>query len=169
MDGDTKLDRSLPTAAVVYNPVNVPVPALRAAVAAAEREPGWGSSHWFETGRDEGGSAATRKAIAVSPGVVLAAGGDGTVRAVAEELHGSIATPPLDFLGRDRTLHAQVRITSDQKTPATATQLLRSFDELVDPLLAVKPRGEQDDRVLEVSGPLALPSLHVDASAGNDQ
>jgi len=88
MDGSaTKAESSQPVAAVVYNPVNVPVASLRAAVATAEREHGWAASRWFETSSDDGGGAATRAAIATSPAVVLAAGGDGTVRAVAEQLH----------------------------------------------------------------------------------
>lgn len=76
-------------AAVVYNPIKVDVDLLRDAVAAAESREGWRKSVWLETTTGEPG--ATQAASAVSDGVdvVLAAGGDGTVRAVAQGLRGS--------------------------------------------------------------------------------
>jgi diacylglycerol kinase family enzyme len=74
-------------AAVVFNPVKVSERTLRDAVAAAEREHGWASSLWFETGEDDAGVAAAQSAAAANPAVILVAGGDGTVRAVAQEIH----------------------------------------------------------------------------------
>lgn len=71
-------------AAVVVNPVKVDVDALRAAVADAEQEAGWAPSLWLETSVDDPGQGPARAAIAAGATVVIAAGGDGTVRAVAE-------------------------------------------------------------------------------------
>ncbi len=71
-------------AAVVVNPVKVDVDALRAAVADAEQEAGWAPSLWLETSVDDPGQGRARAAIAAGATVVIAAGGDGTVRAVAE-------------------------------------------------------------------------------------
>src|SRR5690606_1059326 len=62
---------------------------LRAAVAEAEREAGWAESLWLETTVDDPGTGQARDAAAQGAEVVLAAGGDGTVRAVAEGLRGS--------------------------------------------------------------------------------
>ncbi|GAA2175619.1 hypothetical protein GCM10009846_26210 [Agrococcus versicolor] len=76
-------------AAVVFNPVKVREAVLRAAVEAAEREHGWAPSLWFETGAADAGAAAAREAAAQHPDVILVAGGDGTVRAVAEAMHAS--------------------------------------------------------------------------------
>lgn len=76
-------------AAVVYNPVKVPLDRVRRAVAAEERRHGWGSSRWYATGRSDSGSRAAEDALAEAPAVVLVAGGDGTVRAVAEAVYES--------------------------------------------------------------------------------
>jgi diacylglycerol kinase (ATP) len=76
-------------AAVVYNPVKVNLDDLKAAVARAEQDAGWGESMWFETTEEDPGGGQTTKAIEQGADVVMAAGGDGTVRAVAESLRGS--------------------------------------------------------------------------------
>ncbi len=76
-------------AAVVYNPIKVDIDRLRHAVAAAESREGWRKSVWLETTEAEPGAEQARQAVAGGVDVVLAAGGDGTVRAVAEGLRGS--------------------------------------------------------------------------------
>ena len=81
--------RSLPVAAVVYHPLKTDLPALRSAIAHHEHQAGWGPTRWYETDAEDAGIAATRRAMAEGASVVLASGGDGTVRAVAEALRGS--------------------------------------------------------------------------------
>ena len=76
-------------AAVVYNPVKVDLARLRASVAAAELSAGWATTQWFETSVDDVGQAATQRALDANASMVVSAGGDGTVRAVAEALRGS--------------------------------------------------------------------------------
>lgn len=76
-------------AAVVANPAKVDVGALRAAVEAAEAAHGWAPSRWHETTEDSPGTELARLAVADGASLVLAAGGDGTVRAVAEGLRGT--------------------------------------------------------------------------------
>ena len=83
-------------AAVVYNPVKTDVGRLRAAVAAEAAEAGWAESLWFETSVDDPGQRVTRQALRHGVDLVLAAGGDGTVRAVAEALRA--AEVPLGIL-----------------------------------------------------------------------
>jgi diacylglycerol kinase (ATP) len=78
--------RSTRRAAIVYNPLKVDKRKLRASVAAAEKLAGWSRSLWFETTADEAGGGLAKQAAAEGVEVVLAAGGDGTVRAVAEGL-----------------------------------------------------------------------------------
>jgi len=78
-----------PHAAVVVNPVKVDVVKLRASVDAAAAAAGWGSSLWFETTTTDAGQSVTRQALRQGASVVIAAGGDGTVRAVAEGLRDS--------------------------------------------------------------------------------
>jgi diacylglycerol kinase family enzyme len=77
------------TAAVVYNPIKVNLKQLKAAVKLAESQSGWSKSLWFATSVLDPGGAVTHDALAKGADVVLAAGGDGTIRAVAESLRGT--------------------------------------------------------------------------------
>jgi diacylglycerol kinase (ATP) len=77
------------TAAVVYNPVKVDIADLRGVVDAQAEQAGWAPSLWFETSEEDPGGGQARQAVADGADVVLAAGGDGTVRAVAEALRGT--------------------------------------------------------------------------------
>lgn len=75
-------------AAVVYNPVKVELADLKAAVAA---EPGSAgrSVRWLPTSQDDPGQGPARSAIDDGASLVIVAGGDGTVRAVAEVMRGT--------------------------------------------------------------------------------
>ena len=76
-------------AAVIYNPIKVDLTKLRREVAKSEKTAGWLSSVWLPTSVDDVGTGQALQAIAEGVDVVLVAGGDGTVRAVAEGLRGS--------------------------------------------------------------------------------
>ncbi|MEO6115537.1 MAG: diacylglycerol kinase family protein, partial [Pseudolysinimonas sp.] len=76
-------------AAVIYNPIKVDLTKLRREVAKSEKASGWLGSLWLPTDVDDIGTGQARRAIAERVDVVLVAGGDGTVRAVAEGLRGS--------------------------------------------------------------------------------
>ncbi|MFN3949819.1 diacylglycerol/lipid kinase family protein [Microbacterium sp.] len=73
-------------AALVYNPTKVEQDALRARVAELSAEAGWAEPLFYETTVDDLGDDATRAALDEEVDAVLVAGGDGTVRAVAEAL-----------------------------------------------------------------------------------
>lgn len=73
-------------AAVIVNPVRVDAARLRAALVAEERRQGWRPHLWFETTPEDPGGQAARSALGHDPALVIVVGGDGTVRAVAEEL-----------------------------------------------------------------------------------
>lgn len=79
-------------AAVVYNPVKVDLDALKTAVAAEEKTGAWGTTLWFETTEDDPGQGPTKQALGAGATMVIVAGGDGTVRAVAEALFESEAS-----------------------------------------------------------------------------
>jgi diacylglycerol kinase family enzyme len=76
-------------AAVVYNPTKVKLKVLKATVKAAEVEAGWKKTLWFETSVEDPGGGVTKRALELGVDVIMAAGGDGTVRAVGEALRGS--------------------------------------------------------------------------------
>ena len=67
-------------AAIVVNPVKVDTKALRAAVAESAERYEWPEALWFETTVDDPGAGQTKEAIAAGATMVIAAGGDGTVR-----------------------------------------------------------------------------------------
>ncbi|WP_220347327.1 diacylglycerol/lipid kinase family protein [Microbacterium bovistercoris] len=76
-------------AAVVYNPVKVPLDQIRRAVGEQERAHGWEPSRWYETSSEDSGVRAAEDALAGDPTLMIVAGGDGTVRTVAEVVHGT--------------------------------------------------------------------------------
>ncbi|MCU1438158.1 MAG: diacylglycerol kinase [Naasia sp.] len=81
-------DSALKTAAVVYNPIKVDLDVLRDAVNREAAEAGWAETLWFETSVEDVGQGATKQALDQGADLIIAAGGDGTVRAVAEAVRG---------------------------------------------------------------------------------
>ncbi|MEO5534736.1 MAG: diacylglycerol kinase family protein [Pseudolysinimonas sp.] len=75
------------TIAVIYNPVKVKREELSAALDAGRGS--WGEPMWLETTEDDAGEKVTARAVKAGVDLVIAAGGDGTVRAVAESLRGT--------------------------------------------------------------------------------
>lgn len=100
-------------AAVVYNPVKVDIDALRAAVDREERDAGWEPTLWFETSVEDPGGGMTRDAVEAGASVIVAAGGDGTVRAVAEAMHDSDARLALLPSGTGNLLARNLNLTLD--------------------------------------------------------
>jgi YegS/Rv2252/BmrU family lipid kinase len=77
-----------PLAAVVVNPVKVD-DAVRVQVSAVCTGLGWAPPLWLPTSQEDPGTGQARLAVERGADVVVAAGGDGTVRAVAEALAGT--------------------------------------------------------------------------------
>lgn len=90
-DADADADAEHPgrTAALVYNPTKVDADVLRQAVARLSAGAGWSEPLFYETTVDDLGDDVTRQALDEGADAVLVAGGDGTVRAVAEAMSGS--------------------------------------------------------------------------------
>ena len=74
--------------AIVANPVKVS-DGFRGAVTEALREAGWAEPLWLETRENDPGRSMTATAVAEQVDLVIAAGGDGTVRVVADGLAGT--------------------------------------------------------------------------------
>lgn len=118
--------------AFVANPSKPDVPALRAAVLRASAAQGLPEPLWFETTIEDPGVGQARDAVAQGADVVVAIGGDGTVRAVAEGLVGTGVPMGLMPLG-------------------TGNLLARNLDlPLSDPLAALQIALHGRDRTIDV-------------------
>ncbi|KAM9863430.1 diacylglycerol kinase family protein [Leucobacter sp. BZR 635] len=85
------------TVGLVWNPSKIEEAELRQAVDAALTEAASDAQvRWFETTKEDPGQGAAAAALADGCDIVVAAGGDGTVRAVAEALGGS-GSPAADL------------------------------------------------------------------------
>ena len=71
-------------AAVVYNPIKIDLDAVKAVVTAEEQAAGWPETLYFPTSKEDPGRGATAAAVEAGATLIIAAGGDGTVRAIAE-------------------------------------------------------------------------------------
>lgn len=76
-------------AALIYNPIKVDEKRLRAWVRDFSKDAGWGDPAFYPTTITDAGQEVTRDALERQVDVVLVAGGDGTVRAVAETMAGT--------------------------------------------------------------------------------
>ena len=76
-------------AALIYNPIKADADELKRLVKQAERAHGWDECVWFETTAEEPGGSQAREALEQKADLVIAAGGDGTVRVVAEVMRGT--------------------------------------------------------------------------------
>ena len=101
------------TAAVIYNPIKVDLDELRAEVGRQQRAAGWGESIWIATTEDDPGQGAAREAIEAGATMVIAAGGDGTVRAVAEGLQKTSISLALLPSGTGNLLARNLGLTLD--------------------------------------------------------
>jgi diacylglycerol kinase (ATP) len=81
-------ERSERCCAVVYNPIKVSQE-LRDAIKRQAATTGWTDSIWFPTPQEDPGPAITAEVVSADIDRVIAAGGDGTIRIVADRLAGS--------------------------------------------------------------------------------
>lgn len=73
-------------AAVVLNPSKIPdVPDFKARLRTEAERQGWDEPRWFETTVEDPGHGQAQEALEAGADLIIAAGGDGTVRAVCEE------------------------------------------------------------------------------------
>jgi diacylglycerol kinase family enzyme len=100
-------------AAVVYNPIKVDLPAIRAVVAAEQTAAGWGETLWFETTAEDPGQGMTKAALAEGAVMIIVAGGDGTVRAVAEAVSEQPVSLALLPSGTGNLLARNLKLTLD--------------------------------------------------------
>ena len=136
------------TAAVVYNPIKVDLDALRAAVDAAAERAGWGESRWYETSVEDPGEGMTRQALDDGADVVLAAGGDGTVRAVAQGLRDSGVPIGLLPSGTGNLLARNLNLSLDKLEESVATAFEGTDREIDLGIVEVRRPGGKRDRLV---------------------
>ncbi|MDJ0324716.1 diacylglycerol kinase family protein [Cryobacterium sp. PH31-AA6] len=109
------------TAAVIYNPIKVDLDAIKAAVATEEAAAGWRATQFFPTSVDDPGQGAAQEALDAGVDLVIVAGGDGTVRAVAEIVHESAASLALLPSGTGNLFARNLELTLDDVEDAIRT------------------------------------------------
>ncbi|GAA0485610.1 diacylglycerol/lipid kinase family protein [Microbacterium aurantiacum] len=108
-------DRAGKVAALVYNPTKVEADGLRRAVETAARDAGWAEPLFYETTVDDLGDDVTRQALQKGADAVLVAGGDGTVRAVAEAMGGTGVPLTIVPSGTGNLLARNLRLPLDDR------------------------------------------------------
>ncbi|TDE91737.1 diacylglycerol kinase [Occultella glacieicola] len=164
-------DPTVPTGppAFVVNPIKASDPRrLRAAVEQVCAEAGLPEPLWYETTVADPGLGQARDAVAAGASVVVAAGGDGTVRAVAKALIGTTTPMGLLPLGTGNLLARNLDLPIDGtrsliRTAVTGTdhpidigwvrpERLRPTDGEVDPVDGAAPVDEDEHLFLVMAG-----------------
>ena len=150
---------ALPRIAVVYNPIKVDLDVLRAAVGRQEKAQGYAPTLWLSTTIDEPGQAQARRAVQEGVAGILTAGGDGTVRAVAEGLVDSGMPMTLFPAGTGNLLARNLGI-SVNKLEEAVTTIFTGVDRAVDAGIATIRR---DDGSTETHAFVVMIGIGIDA------
>lgn len=146
-------------AAVICNPVKINTARLRAAVDKATAEAGWQPASWFETTPDDPGQAVTAAAMALAPTVLIVAGGDGTVRAVVEQLAGSDLPVAIVAAGTGNLLARNLGLpVSDLEASVRA-----AFTENARRIDVAQARLKREDGTVDAHAFLVMAGLGLDA------
>lgn len=158
----TRGGKSQGRAAVIYNPTKVPDPTtFMRLVNNAVADGGWDPPIWLATAPDDPGRAMARSAREAGVGLVMIAGGDGTVRVVCGELAGSGIRLAIVPAGTGNLLARNLEIPLDY---ARALRLL--VDGEARPLDVVKFTTDDDPDLLEYS--VVMAGVGADAAIMND-
>lgn len=138
-------------AAVVINPMKAPDEQFKANFFQLCAEAGWAEPLWLETSKEDPGAGQTRQALEAGVDVVLAAGGDGTVRAVAEILAGTDMAMGLVLLGTGNLLARNLGM--DVTDPLNAAKdSLNGSEAKIDVVRAVVDHGRHEQLFLVAAG-----------------
>ncbi|MEF3402724.1 diacylglycerol/lipid kinase family protein [Agromyces sp. CCNWLW203] len=147
-------------AAVIYNPTKQGVEALRAAVGAAEERQHFAPSLWIETSADDPGKGMAREALEAGVDLVIAAGGDGTVRSVAAGLRGTGVPLGLVPLGTGNLFARNLEIPVGDQADAVVLAFA-GLDRAVDVIVAEVTRPDGTD---ETHVSLVMSGIGIDAA-----
>jgi diacylglycerol kinase (ATP) len=147
-------------AAVIFNPIKEGVEELRTAITAAEQEHGYGETLWIETTEDDPGRGQAEKASEEGVDLVLAAGGDGTVRSVAEGLGDDKVPVGLIPLGTGNLFARNLDIPVND-IPAAVALAFTGADRSIDVLRA---RVRRPDGTIDTEVSLVMSGIGFDAA-----
>jgi diacylglycerol kinase (ATP) len=137
-------DRPLP--AVVANPTRIE-PGTRRRIEAVCTGLGWAEPLWLETTVADPGTGQARHAVERGADVVLACGGDGTVRAVAEALAGTGVAMGLVPAGTGNLL---ARTVGSPDNVTAATRIALTGDDRKIDVGRIRVDGAENERVFLV-------------------
>ena len=138
-------------AAVIVNPSKKTDIDIRALVDDICRSEGWEQPMWLETTRADPGRGMAREALEAGVDLVIAAGGDGTVRCVAAELAGTDTPLGLLPLGTGNLLARNLDIAVDDPA-AAVTAALSGADRRIDVVHVTLDRALKGDVFLVMAG-----------------
>lgn len=138
-------------AAVVINPMKVPDEDFKSNFLQLCADAGWAEPLWLETTEEDPGAGQTRQALEAGVDVVIAAGGDGTVRCVAEIMAGTGTAMGLMPLGTGNLLARNLGIDVTDPLNAGKSVLTGSETE-IDVVNAVIDHGKHEQLFLVAAG-----------------
>jgi len=138
--------RSGPPAVIVNPSKSVDVEYLRDLVEQTAAEVGLEPPLWFETTVEDPGLGQAREAVEKGASVVIAAGGDGTVRAVAEALAGTGVPMGLIPLGTGNLLARNLDLPLGSQRELVATALTGRDRPMDLGWLRTEPLSPDDER-----------------------
>ncbi|WP_052273866.1 diacylglycerol/lipid kinase family protein [Arthrobacter sp. L77] len=146
---DTGSDRR--RAALIVNPIKITTVDVEAAVKRISAEDGWEEPLVIETTADDPGHGQARQALEAGVDLVIAAGGDGTVRCVAEELAGTDTLMALVPLGTGNLLARNLDIAVDDPDAAVEAAF-RGTERTIDVVHVTVDRAQDAHVFLVMAG-----------------
>ncbi|MGI8578611.1 MAG: diacylglycerol kinase family protein [Nocardioidaceae bacterium] len=138
------------TLAVVLNPIRIDnADAFKARVSQAATAAGWDEPLWFETTVDDAGRSMAKAAVAAGADLVVAAGGDGTVRVVCAEMAGTGVPVGVLPTGTGNLLARNLGVPLSR--PQAIETILRGRDRPVD-VVKIKGDGLDPTRFMVMAG-----------------
>lgn len=163
-DGDDAPMDAEPTtkkrAALIYNPTKVDPEVLRPRVSELAAEADWAEPLFYETTVDDLGDDATRAALEEEVDAVLVAGGDGTVRAVAEALTSTGIPLTIVPSGTGNLLARNLNLPLDDAD----TMIRATFEGKVHPTDTGIARIRRADGTVEEHGFVVMAGMGLDAA-----
>ncbi|MBG6224343.1 YegS/Rv2252/BmrU family lipid kinase [Arthrobacter sp. CAN_A2] len=138
-------------AALIVNPIKITTVDVEAAVKRISAEDGWDEPLVIETTADDPGHGQAQQALEAGVDLVIAAGGDGTVRCVAEELAGTDTMMALVPLGTGNLLARNLDIAVDDPDAAVESAF-RGTERTIDVVHVTVDRAQDAHVFLVMAG-----------------